>query len=451
MFTVEWFGRYRRGHLAARRAPALVLNEAGMAHSSTIDTEPSASGKDLVGAFDLRHLTRAFLDDPYPTYRALRETAPVHRLPDGSYFLSRYDDLVAVYRGARTWSSDKKIDFKPNFGDSLLYEHHTTSLVFNDPPIHTRVRKLLAPTFTPRALAALQPRIELLVDRLLDHAQEQGSIDLIEDFATAIPVQLIGDLLGVPQNERAPLRQWSLDILGALEPVLARDKFNAGVGAVGDFKVYLRDLVARRQRDGGGDDAEILSKLVAASDLAGDGGDRLSELELLHNCIFLLNAGHETTTNLIGNGIDLLLRHPGVLADLAANPECIAPAVEEFLRMESSNQLGNRRAAVDTRVGDIDMLAGTYVHLGIGAANRDPAHFPDPDRLDIRRSPNRHLAFGSGIHTCAGNSLARMEAQVAIGKFVARFARIEPDGEPVRGGRARFRGFLHYPVRVVPR
>lgn len=432
------------------------MNQTSMSSTDPLSQGPAhrrAQAAALVAGFDLRRLTRDFLDDPYPTYRALREGAPVHRLPDGSYFLTRYDDLVAVYRDARTWSSDKTVDFKPNFGDSLLYEHHTTSLVFNDPPIHTRVRKLLAPTFTPRALAALQPRIEALVDRLLDTAGARGTIDLIGDFAAAIPVQLIGDLLGIPQNERDPLRQWSLDILGALEPVLAPEKFAAGVGSVRDFKAYLGDLVARRQREASGDDAEILSKLVAGSELAPDagaGGERLSELELLHNCIFLLNAGHETTTNLIGNAVDLLLRHPGALADLAAHPDCIASAVEEFLRMESSNQLGNRRAAVETEIGGIAMPAGTYVHLGIGAANRDPAQFPDPDRLDIRRTPNRHLAFGGGIHTCAGNSLARMEAKVAIGKLVARFKTIEPAGVPVRGGRARFRGFLHYPVTVRP-
>ncbi len=427
----------------------------GLAHRPVQDrVQGLAQAAALVAGFDLRRLTRDFLDDPYPTYRALREHAPVHRLPDGSYFLTCYDDLVAVYRDARTWSSDKTVDFKPNFGDSLLYEHHTTSLVFNDPPIHTRVRKLLAPTFTPRALAALQPRIEALVDRLLDAAGDRGTIDLIGDFAAAIPVQLIGDLLGIPQNERDPLRQWSLDILGALEPVLAPEKFEAGVGSVRDFKAYLSELVARRQREHSGDDAEILSKLVAGSELAQDantGGERLSELELLHNCIFLLNAGHETTTNLIGNAVDLLLRHPGALADLAAHPACIESAVEEFLRMESSNQLGNRRAAVDTEIGGIAMPAGTYVHLGIGAANRDPAQFPDPDRLDIRRTPNRHLAFGGGIHTCAGNSLARMEAKVAVGKLVARFRSIEPAGAPVRGGRARFRGFMHYPVALRSR
>ncbi len=348
----------------------------------------------LAAAFDLKHLDRAFLDDPYPTYRALREYDPVHRMPDGSYFLTRYDDLVDVYRDARTWSSDKRIDFKPNFGDSLLYEHHTTSLVFNDPPVHSRVRKLLAPAFSPRALKALQPRIETLVDRLLDAAAERGTIDMIDDFAAAIPVQLIGDLLGIPDTERRPLRGWSLAILGGLEPVLSKERFEAGTRAVGEFKDYLRDLIARRTRDNAYDEREILSTLIRASELSGgcDEGERLSELELLHNCIFLLNAGHETTTNLIGNN--------------------------------------------------------TYVHLCIGAANRDPSQFPDPDRLDIRRHPNRHLAFGLGIHTCAGNSLARMEAQVAIGKLVTRFKTIERVGDFVRGGRARFCGFLHYRVAL---
>jgi cytochrome P450 len=406
----------------------------------------------LAASFNLAKLDRAFLEDPYPTYRALRQHDPVHRMPDGSYFLTRYDDLVEVYRDARTWSSDKKVQFKPNFGNSLLYEHHTTSLVFNDPPIHTRVRKLLSPSFTPRTLRAMQPRIEALVDRLLDAAAERGTIDLIGDFAAAIPVQLIGDLLGIPQAERGPLRDWSLKILGGLEPVLSPEQFNGGVTAVDEFKAYLRDLVARRQNEGSaGHSGEILSTLIEATDLsatAADAGDRLSEAELLHNCIFLLNAGHETTTNLIGNSVDLLLRHPEALRDLRAHPDAIDTAVEEFLRMESSNQLGNRRAAIDTELGGIAIPAGTYVHLCIGAANRDPAQFPDPDRLDLRREPNRHLAFGFGIHTCAGNSLARMEAEVAIGKLVRRFSRIEPAATPTRGGRARFRGFLRYPVAL---
>jgi len=195
-----------------------------------------AADRDAALAFDLKRLDPAFLADPYPLYRALRAHDPIHRMPDGSYFLSRYDDCAAVYRDPDTWSSDKTRDFRPNFGDSLLYEHHTTSLVFNDPPYHSRVRRLLAPAFAPRALAALQPRIEQLVDRPIDRALAQsardGGIDLITDFAAAIPVQLIGDMLGVPPDERGPLREWSLAILGALEPVLTPEQFARGVDAV---------------------------------------------------------------------------------------------------------------------------------------------------------------------------------------------------------------------------
>jgi hypothetical protein len=413
------------------------------------DSEGDAAAARAVAAtFDLKQLSADFLDDPYPTYRALRQFDPLHRMPDGSYFLSRYDDCFAVYREAAIWSSDKKVDFRPNFADSLLYEHHTTSLVFNDPPYHTRVRKLLAPAFTPRALSALQDRIEHLVDRLLQSAADKGEIDLIADFASAIPVQLIGDMLGIPQDERGPLRGWSLAILGALELVLSAQQFATGVSAVAEFKDYLNEIIAERLRDRRNDPAEILSKLIEASDFAPGDGEKLSKLELIHNCIFLLNAGHETTTNLIGNAVDLLIRHPDAMADLRAHPDAMETAVEEFLRMESSNQLGNRRAVKDTTLGGVAMKAGTYVHIGIGAANRDPAQFRDPDCLDIRREPNRHLAFGSGIHTCAGVSLARMEAQVALGRLLKRFSRIEPAGAPVRGGRARFRGFTSYPVRL---
>jgi cytochrome P450 len=418
--------------------------------NGTIEHRGEPNHAVLATAFDLKNLSAEFLEDPYPTYRALRECDPVHRMPDGSYFLTRYDDCLTVYRDTETWSSDKKLDFRPNFSDSLLYEHHTTSLVFNDPPYHTRVRKLLAPAFTPRALRALQDRIEHLVDRLLEHAAEKGEIDLIADFAAAIPVALIGDMLGIPPDEREPLRAWSLAILGALEPVLSREQFATGVKAVADFKGYLSEIIARRMREGQRDPAEILSKLIAASDFAleATGPERLSALELIHNCIFLLNAGHETTTNLIGNAVDLLIRHPDAMAALRADPAAMATAVEEFLRMESSNQLGNRRAVKDTVLGGVDIAAGGYVHICIGAANRDPDHFPDPDRLDIRRQPNRHLAFATGTHACAGMSLARMEAQVALSRLLKRFARIEPAGGPIRGGRARFRGFTAYPVTL---
>src|SRR6476619_625782 len=170
------------------------------------------SARALAENFDIKRIDPAFLADPFQTYRALREHDPVHLMPDGSYFLSRYEDCLTVYREHDIWRSDKRVDFRPAFGDSLLYEHHTTSLVFNDPPYHSRVRRLLAPAFTPRALKALQPRIELLVDHLLDEAAETGRIDLIADFSAAIPVQLIGDMLGIPAEERGPLRPWSLAI-----------------------------------------------------------------------------------------------------------------------------------------------------------------------------------------------------------------------------------------------
>ncbi len=403
----------------------------------------------VVAGFDLKQLSAEFLENPYPTYRALRQCDPVHRLPDGSYFLTRYDDCLSVYRDTETWSSDKKVDFRPNFADSLLYEHHTTSLVFNDPPYHTRVRKLLAPAFTPRALRTFQPRIETLVDRLLETAAERGEIDLITDFAAAIPVQLIGDMLGIPADERGPLRGWSLAILGALEPQLSRQQFETGVAVVADFKDYLNDIISRRLQTGHSDPAEILSKLIEASDYAAQSGDgeRLSKLELIHNCIFLLNAGHETTTNLIGNAVDLLIRHPDAMRDLRGDPLALETAVEEFLRMESSNQLGNRRAVSNTVLGGFEIAAGTYVHICIGAANRYLDQFADPNRPDIRRERTASRFRDRHSRLCR-NVACPHGSPSGYRLFAAAVRAIEQAGVPVRGGRARFRGFTSYPVRL---
>ena len=395
----------------------------------------------LAKAFDLRTIDAAFLDNPYPTYAALRQFDPVHRSPDGSYFLTRYDDVMAVYR-SRAFSSDKKAEFKPKYGDSPLYTHHTTSLVFNDPPLHTRVRKLLAPAFTPRALGVLEPRFAALVDGLLDAAEARGKMDLIEDFAAALPVEIIGDLLGVPRADRGPLRGWSLAILGALEPVLTPEVERRGNQAVADFSSYLGDLIGERRRHPRDDD--VLSALITGA----VDGVPLSENELIQNCIFLLNAGHETTSNLIGNGVAALLDHPAERAILRDNPDLIETAVEEFLRFESSNQLGNRRATQDVEIGGKTLQSGSFITLCIGAANRDPAQFCDPDRLDIARTPNRHLAFGAGAHACAGITLARMEGRIAIGRLLRRFPNLRRDGTPQRGGRARFRGYLSYPLAL---
>jgi hypothetical protein len=394
--------------------------------------------------FDLRALPPSFYDDPYPTYRRLREAAPVLRLPDGGLFLTRWADLDRVYRGTTTFSSDKKIEFAPKYGDTPLYAHHTTSLVFNDPPLHTRVRKLIAGSLTPRAIAAMQPALEDLVDRLLDALERHAAPDLIEHFAAAIPVEVIGNLLGVPHDERGPLRHWSLAILGALEPAPTAAQLARGNQAVSDFLAYLETLVARRRAAPGDADADVLTRLIFGE----AGRERLSETELLHNVIFLLNAGHETTTNLIGNGLAALLAWPDQQARLIATPDLIGTAIEEFLRFESSNQLGNRRVVTDTEISGVAAHAGTLVTLCIGAANRDPAQFADPETLDIARRPNRHLAFGAGPHVCAGLALARLEGRVAIGKFLGRFPRYALRGTPLRGGRARFRGFLSLPATL---
>jgi cytochrome P450 len=399
----------------------------------------------MADGFDLANLPAAFYDDPYPTYHRLRRDAPVAKLPGGGYFLTRYDDLDGVYRDARRFSSDKTREFRPKFGDTPLYRHHTTSLVFNDPPLHTRVRRLIAGALTPRAIAGLQGSVTALVDRLLDAMAARGQCDLIADFASAIPVEVIGTLLGVPPDERAALRDWSLAILGALEPVVSPDAAASGNAAVSDFLAYLEGLVARRRAAPGEGEPDVLTRLIGSDSDA----ERLSAAELLHNCIFLLNAGHKTTTNLIGNGLVALHDHPGQRARLVAQPALIRTAVEEILRYESSNQLGNRITTEATEIGGVAMSAGTPITLCIGAANRDPAQFPDPDRFDVARTPNRHLAFGAGIHQCAGMSLARLEGAVALSRLLARFPRYRLAGRPVRGGRARFRGFLCIPCDLA--
>ena len=390
--------------------------------------------------FDLRNLPPAFYDDPYPTYRALQAETPVYRMPDGGWFLTRHADLDMVYRDTARFKSDKREEFRPKFGASPLYEHHTTSLVFNDPPLHSRVRRLLAGALTPRALAAMEPSLLALVRRLLDALP--CAADLIEDFAAAIPVEVIGNLLAVPHADRGPLRNWSLAILGALEPATPPDMLARGNAAVTAFTAYLRTLVADRRAHPGDPAHDVLTRLIGN----GSDGEQLSEAELLHNCIFILNAGHETTTNLIGNGLYLLLQWPDQRRRLLADPGLIPTAVEEFLRFESSNQLGNRTAAVDVEIGGQAIAAGSSLTLCIGAANRDPGAFADPDKLDVGRQPNRHVAFAAGAHQCIGMSLARLEGRIAIGQFLARFPDYALRSPPARAHRARFRGLMQFPV-----
>ena len=222
----------------------------------------ASDASSLAREFDLRHLSPAFYADPYPVYHALRAHEPVKRMPDGSLFLTRFRDVQAVYRDPKTFSSDKTVEFRPKYGDSPLYAHHTTSLVFNDPPRHTRVRKLIAGALTARAIAAMEPGLVRLVDGLLDAAARRGRIDLIGEFASAIPVEIIGNLLDVPHAEREPLRDWSLAILGALEPSLTDAQLERGNRAVSEFVDYLRDLVARRRREPGDPQHDVLTRLI---------------------------------------------------------------------------------------------------------------------------------------------------------------------------------------------
>ena len=426
--------------------------------------------QEICSQFDLRNLPPDFLANPYPVYAALRTTEPIKQMPDGSYFLTRHADLVSVYKDAARFSSDKRIEFAPKYNhapynlppfadvgkDAPLYEHHTNSLVFNDAPRHTRVRKLIMGALTRRAIDAMETGLVQLVDSLLDQLEERREGDLIEDFASAIPVEVIGNLLNVPHTDRGPLRAWSLAILGALEPRITPEQEALGHRSVQEFLSYLRDLVADRRQHPGNPEQDVLTRLIQGE--SDDPANVLSETELLQNCIFLLNAGHETTTNLIGNALMCLLEHPAQKdllraaletahhAKLEAQAQQILnTAVDEFLRFEASNQLGNRRAVQATRVGDVDLPEGALVTLCIGAANRDPAQFANPETLDLSRADNRHLSFGFGVHQCAGLSLARLEGRIAIGRFLQRFPNYHLTAAPTRGGRARFRGFLHAP------
>ena len=397
----------------------------------------------LAREFQLARVPPAFLDDPYPYYAALREHDPVHELDGGGVFLSRYDDVMAVYRNPHALS-DKKAEFRPKFGDTPLFEHHTSSLVFNDPPLHTRVRRLMLGALNQRAIVRMEAGVVRLVDDLLDTLAERREIDFIDDFASQIPIEVIGNLLDVPKADREPLRGWSLAILSALEPTPDAALLERGNRAVTDFLAYLRGLVADRKRHPGDYETDVPTRLIQGE---GD-GEKLTESELLHNCIFMLNAGHETTTNLIGNGTWLLLNHPEEAARLRADPGLVPTAVEEMLRYDGSIQLNNRRLGEPMTLSGRALPEGTFVTIGIGAANRDPAQFPHPERFDVGRKPNRHVAFGQGDHACAGMNVARLEVRVAIGRLVARFPALSLAGAPERDRRVRFRGFRHLPVRV---
>ncbi len=413
------------------------------ASNDTSDTERPHLAD--IASFDLLKLPSDFVPEAPSYFAALRTHSPIHRNSDGSFVLTKYDDLLTVYRDPAVWSSDKKIEFNAKFGDSPLYEHHTTSLVFRDPPDHTRIRKLFQAAFTRKALAALEPRIDQLVDTYLDELEDRRKMEVVSDFSFKLPVEVVCDMLGVPSSDRILIRDWALQILGALEPVLSEAQFNAGCEAVEGFKAYLRAHIAeRRANPGSAREGEIITALIEAE----EDGEKLSEIELLHQCIFLLNAGHETSTNMISHGVHEMLRHPDQIARLRADPSLIEGAVEEILRFQAPIQINNRRAIEDTALSGTPMPAGSTVHMMIGAANRDPAQFPQPDKFDIARRPNRHLSFGLGVHICAGNSLARIEGKIAFGKLFSRFPTLRLEAPAMLSNRIRFREVTELNVAI---
>ena len=396
--------------------------------------------------FDLQNVPEGYLADPYSVLAELRVQSPVYANPDGTFILTGYNDILQTYRDPIAWSSDKKAAFRPKFGNTPLFEHHTNSVVFIDPPDHTRIRRLFQSAFTRKALAAFVPRITGLVDEYLNRLEDQGQMEVVKEFSFCLPIEVVCDLLGVPRQDRVFIQVWANAILTALEPTLTKKQFDDGNQAVVDFKEYLRDLIAhRRSHPDGAQDTEVLSVLADAE----ADGEYLTEIELLHQCIFMLNAGHETSTNMITHGIHEMLCNPDQISLLLQDPSLIEPMVEEVLRYQAPIQINNRRATSDQILSGVTIPADTTVHMMINAANRDPAQFPDPDCFDITRRPNRHFSFGLGIHICAGNALARVEAQVAFQRLFHRFPKLALTSPAVVAPRLRFREVSSLHVSVT--
>jgi pimeloyl-[acyl-carrier protein] synthase len=355
-----------------------------------------------------------FVADPYPTYHRLRAEDPVHLSPLGFWVLTRYEDVAAVLRDPRFAKEAMMAAVAKRFG--ITQGTFGLSMLDRDPPAHTRLRSLVSKAFTPKVVEAMRPHIQEIVDGLLARVAGAGSMDLIEEFAYPIPVMVICELLGVPVEDRERFKGWSLDIARGLDavmlPVDSEVAIRSGIARQGLIG-YSRELIAARRAS---PRADLLSALIAAE----EAGDKLSEDELLASCILLLVAGHETTVNLIGNGMLALLRHPAELRQLREHPELITGAVEELLRYDGPVQRTGRMPSEDVTIGGRTIAKGEMVMPFIGAADRDPAQFPDPDRLDITRSENRHVAFGTGIHFCLGAPLARVEGQIAINTLLRR-------------------------------
>jgi cytochrome P450 len=389
-----------------------------------------------------------FFDDPYRQYAALREHDPVHRSPLEVWVLFRYDDIVGVLRDS---SLSVQVDNATPTARMQMFaeqapeerERGAHSILNVDPPDHTRLRRLVSKAFTPKMVHELRPRIQALVDDALEAMAARGEADVIVDLAFPLPFTVISEMLGMPDGNRDEVRGWSHTLTKTLDPILSPEEVDAALAAANNMQSHIQDVLAWK-RDHPADD--LLTGLIAAE----DEGDRLSEIELLDQVLLLYVAGHETTVNLIGNATLALLGHPDQLARLRSDPELDGGAVEELLRYDSPVQFSRRITTADLDVDGTTIPAGTFTLTCLGSANHDEARWgPTADELDITRpDAGQHMSFGNGIHHCLGSSLARTEAQVAIGTLVRRFPDLKLAGEPERNGRVVLRGLEFLPVTL---
>jgi cytochrome P450 len=385
----------------------------------------------------------AFVADPYPHFAAARAEAPVQWHDGlGMWLTFSHAAANAVLRTrtlGRLWSPREPDEPMPYF--ELI---HVNSLLENEPPTHTRLRRLVAGAFARGHVERLRPRVAELADRLADEVADAGAdgapVDLIAHYAEPLPVQVIAELLGVPGSEWHLLRPWSNAIVKMYEYGITPEQRAEAETASREFVEYLRELVAERRRRPGPD---LVSSLIAETDTE---GGRLSEDELVTTCTLLLNAGHEATVNVVGNGVTALLTHRDQFARLLADPSLVERAVEELIRYDSPLQLFERTAVEDTRIGEITVERGTKIAALLGAANRDPAVFGDPDTFDVGRADNPHLGFGAGIHFCVGAPLARVELQSSLATLLRRFPGLELAETPQRRPEFVIRGVRSLPV-----
>jgi cytochrome P450 len=375
----------------------------------------------LAKTFKFNPFDLEFHTNPYPVYHHLRSCDPVHRHFFGSWGLTRYADIKAVLRDPRFRSdnlpqrlNDKNQYLKhQNQNLNALVGAISTWLLSLEPPDHTRLRKLVGKAFSPNVVERLRPQTQEIVDKLIDNVQETGRIDIISNLARPVPVQVISTMLGIPEAIQDQVYQWANDLSGILDPFNSLETLVYMNQVIQKFSDCFRELIAEREKQ---PQPDLISALIAAR----DEGDQLSNDELLTVCMLLFATGEETTVNLIGNGMLALLRHPAQMEQLKQEPTMIASAVEELLRYDSPIQRIARIALEDVEIDGHKIAAGEQVILYLGAANRDPAQFPDCDRLLLNRSDNNHLAFADGIHHCLGAALARVEGQIAINTLLQR-------------------------------